>query len=180
MIKEATAADPMLQKVLHCHSTSWPNICTDQKLQPFLQRRSSLYETNGILLFAERVVVPVKLQNRVLKQIHDGHQGINRMKTLARGYVYWPDMDKQLEELVKSCTKCQLVAKSPRKTNLYSWPIPESPWSRLYIDFAGPINGQHYLILVDIYSKWLEVFHMNNPTFTGNYRSSADLVLLKS
>ena len=82
------------------------------------------------------------------------------MKALARGYVYWPNMNKQLEELVKSCTKCQLVAKSPRKTKLYSWPIPESPWSRLHIDFAGPINGQHYLILVDAYNKWPEVFYV--------------------
>ena len=153
MIKEATAADPILQKVLHFHSTSWLNICTDQKLQPFFQRRSSLFETNGILLFAECVVVPVELQNRVLKQFHYRHQGINRMKALARGYVYWPNMDKQLDELVKSCTKCQLVAKSPRKTKFYSLPIPGTPWSRLHIDFAGPINGQHYLILVDAYSK---------------------------
>ena len=84
MIKEATAADPTLQKALHFHSTSWPNICTDQKLQPFFQRRSSISETNGILLFAERVVVPVKLQNRVLKQFHYGHQGNNQMKALAR------------------------------------------------------------------------------------------------
>ena len=71
------------------------------------------------------------------------------MKVFARGYVYWPNMDKQPEELVKSCTKCQLVAKSPRKTKLYSWPIPESPRSRLQIDFAGPINEQQYFILVD-------------------------------
>ena len=136
MIKEPTAADPILQEVLHFHSTSWPNICTDQKLQPFFQWRSSLSKTNRILHFAEHIVVPVKLQNRVLKQFHDGHQGINQMKAFACGYVYWPNMDKQLEELVKSCTKCQLVAKSPQKTKLYSWPIPESPWSWLHIDFA--------------------------------------------
>ena len=153
MIKKATAAYPILQNVLHFHSTSWPSICTNQKLQPFFQRRSSLSETNGILLFAERVVVPVELQNRVLKQFHYVHQGIIRMKVLARGYVYWPKMDKQLEEPVKSCTKCQIVAKSLLKTKLYSWPIPESPWPRLHIDFAGHIKGQHYLILVDAYSK---------------------------
>ena len=35
MIKETTAADPILQRFLHFHSTSWPIICTDQKLQPF-------------------------------------------------------------------------------------------------------------------------------------------------
>ena len=97
------------------------------------------------------------------------------MKALARGYVYWPNMDKQLEELVKSCTKCQLVAKSPRKTKLYSWPIPESPWSRLHIDFAGLINGQHYLILVDAYSKSPEVFHMNHPTSSETVRKLQEI-----
>ena len=86
------------------------------------------------------------------------------MKALAHGYVYWPNIDKKLEELVKSCTKYQLNAKSPRKTKLYSWPIPESPCSRLLTDFPGPINVQHYLILVDAYSIWPEVFHMNHPT----------------
>ena len=43
MIKEATAADPILQKVLHFHSTSRPNICTDQKLQPFFFSRDLPY-----------------------------------------------------------------------------------------------------------------------------------------
>ena len=97
------------------------------------------------------------------------------MKALERGYVYWPNMDKQLEELVKSCTKCQLVAKSPRKTKLYSWPIPESPWSRLHVDFAGPINGQHYLILVDDYSKWPKVFYMNQPTSSETVRKLQEI-----
>ena len=41
MIQDATAADPILQKVLHFHSTNWPNTSTDQKLQLFFQRRSS-------------------------------------------------------------------------------------------------------------------------------------------
>ena len=78
MIREATAT--ILQKVLYFRSTSWTNICTNQKFQPFFQRRSSLSETNGILFFVDRVV-PLKLQNRVLKQLHYGHQRINRMKT---------------------------------------------------------------------------------------------------
>ena len=90
-------------------------------------------------------------------------------------WEYNTNMDKQLEELVKSCTKRQLVAKSPRKTKLYSWPIPEPPWSRLLIDFAGPINRQHYLILVDAYSKWPEVFHRNHPTFSETVRKLQEI-----
>ena len=86
------------------------------------------------------------------------------MKALARGYVYWPNMDKQLEDLARTCTKCQLTAKSPRKSTLSSWPVPDSPWSRLHIDFAGPSNGQSFLVVVDAYSKWPEIFPMSRIT----------------
>ena len=34
---------------------------------------------------------------------------------------------------------------------------PSRPWSRIHIDFAGPLNGKTYLVIVDAYSKWPEV-----------------------
>ena len=78
--------------------------------------------------------------------------------------VYWPNMDKQLEELARSCSNCQLAAKSLRKTTLSSRPVPESAWSRLHVDFPGPINRQCYFILVDAYSKRPEFFQMSHMT----------------
>ena len=65
----------------------------------------------------------------IVKQFHLGHQGVSCMKALACGYVYWPNMDKQLEDLAHTCAKCQLAAKSPRKSTLSSWPVPDSPWT---------------------------------------------------
>lgn len=88
------------------------------------------------------------------------------MKALARSYVYWPHLDAQLEELARSCSKCALAAKSPRKAELHCWPDPGKPWSRLHADYAGPINGNNFLILIDAYSKWPEVLHM--PTTTAS------------
>lgn len=69
-------------------------------------------------------------------------------------YVYWSNIDKQLEELVQNC---QLAA-TPRKTTLIFWPISESPWLHLHNDFAGPIKGQYYFMFVNAYSKWPEIF----------------------
>ena len=31
------------------------------------------------------------------------------------------------------------------------------PWSRLHVDFAGPFLGKQFIVLVDSFSKWLEV-----------------------
>lgn len=33
------------------------------------------------------------------------------MKSLARSFVYWPSMDKQIEEYVRNCSKCMLASK---------------------------------------------------------------------
>ena len=34
-------------------------------------------------------------------------------------------------------------------------------WDRIHIDFAGPIEGFNYLIIIDAFSKWLEIIRMN-------------------
>ena len=34
---------------------------------------------------------------------------------------------------------------------------PEWPWSRLHVDYVGPLQGHTFLVLVDAYSKWMEV-----------------------
>ena len=43
---------------------------------------------DNVLLYNERVVISKKLQNRLLRDFHTGHPGINRMKSLMRSYVY--------------------------------------------------------------------------------------------
>lgn len=55
------------------------------------------------LLFNERVIVPKVLHQRILKQLHKGHPGEERMKSLARSYVYWPGLDDEIKRFVKLC-----------------------------------------------------------------------------
>ena len=62
---------------------------------------------DNVLLYSERVVIPKKLQNRILRDFHTGHPGINRMKSLMRSYVYWPKMDNDITDMIA------LAAKTP-------------------------------------------------------------------
>ena len=160
MVRKATRTDPTLQQAINYHRSGWPKKVTSSELQQLHQRRGALSIVNDCLLFSDRIVIPTILQNRVLRQFHTGHPGMNRMKAMARSYVYWPHMDSHIERLSKNCTRCALASKQPIKTELQSWPLTTEPWSRVHVDFAGPIDGQHFLIVVDSHSKWPEVITM--------------------
>ncbi|KAL6731504.1 hypothetical protein Aduo_002363 [Ancylostoma duodenale] len=58
------------------------------------------------------------------------------MKMLARGYVYWTNINRDIEETVRHCRNCQEGAKMPKKTVLNSWTTEERPWDRIRIDYA--------------------------------------------
>ena len=118
---------------------------------------------DNILLYSERVVIPKKLQNRILRDFHMGHLGINRMKSLMRGYVYWPKMDNDITDMIEKCKGCALAAKAP-PTTFKPWLKTEQPWLRIHVDFAGPLEDFYNLIVVDSYSKRPEVLRYRRPT----------------
>ena len=68
---------------------------------------------DNILLYSERVVIPKKLKNRIFRDFHTGHLGINRMKSLMKSYVYWPKMDNDIKDMIEKCKGYALAAKAP-------------------------------------------------------------------
>ena len=69
---------------------------------------------DNVLLYSERVIIPKKLKNRILRDFHTRHPGINRMKSLMRSYVYWPKMNNDIRDMIEKCKGCALAAKPPR------------------------------------------------------------------
>ena len=47
--------------------------------------------------------MPPPGRERILDELHKGHPGIARMKSLARSFVWWPGLDKSLEQKVQTC-----------------------------------------------------------------------------
>ena len=68
---------------------------------------------NGILMYGEWVVIPAVLTKKILKDFHTRHPGMSRMKAPMWSYVYWPDMDKDIENRVKLCKSYTSVSKAP-------------------------------------------------------------------
>lgn len=113
-------------------------------------------------MWGYRIVMPCKLRERPLKQLHAAHIGIGRMKALARSYFWWPDMDKSFEMLENGCEQC--VGNRPEQPRLAPKPWPEcvEPFQRIHIDHLGPFHGKNCLVIKDSYSKWIEVYVVNS------------------
>ena len=115
----ATRSDPILSKVLRYLRKGWPEQIPDALL-PYWRKRNELTLEEDSILWGIRVVVPKKLRERVLDELHLSHPGVVRMKALARSHIWWPELDRHLEDRVKSCTACQSVKQAPPKAPLHS------------------------------------------------------------
>ncbi|XP_065075159.1 uncharacterized protein K02A2.6-like [Ochlerotatus camptorhynchus] len=170
MIVAETRKDPVLQQVVNFLNEGWPanaKQVADPDVKKFFARRDGLQVVDNCVMFDDRIVVPSKFRKRIVRQLHRGHPGMDRMKSLARSYIYWPNVDDDVEQFVRQCTACAEAAKSPTKATLESWPLPDKPWQRVHIDFAGPIHGYYYFVMVDAFSKWPEVFRTQSVTTTA-------------
>ena len=158
-----TARDPVLSQVLRCIRMGWVQNPADV-LRPYSTRQTELYELNDVIMWGNRVVIPPKARHTVLTELHACHFGVVKMKSVARSSVWWPGIDRDIEQLASGCEICQLHRPDPPKEELHPWQWPHRPWSRLHVDFAGPMRGKYYLVVVDAFSKWIEVEEMTSIT----------------
>ena len=136
----------------------------DSDFKPYLRRKDELSVYDGCILWGSRVVVPPPGRVKVT-QLHEGHPGVNRMKALACSFVWWPQLDSDLESLVQSCEECQRFQHLPPVTPLQPWEWPQRPWARVHIDYAGSFFGQNFSIVADAHSKLklCQILHQQSP-----------------
>ena len=162
-IATATRQDLVLSRVLNFVREGWPEEVS-KELEPYARRQHELSTEANCLLWGIRVVIPKKYQAQLLEELHSEHQEVSRMKAVARSYLWWPGLDKELEECARNCHECQSVKNSPAVAPLHPWLWPSKPWQRVHIDFAGPFQNKMYLIVIDAHSKWPEVVEMTTTT----------------
>ena len=102
------------------------------------------------------VIIPSLLRNRLLRELHGERPAIVAMKAFARRYLWWPNLDAEIQLMVKNCEVCQSVEKAPPRAPLYPWRWPTRVWQRVYIDFPEK-EGNNFPSLVDSHPRWIEV-----------------------
>ena len=195
LIAKFSKKDPDIAKVIYCLKEGWPEEAKRPKSAPdnaaalgepasrdtapehvpetseydaYSRRKSELTTEYGCLLWGHRVIIPGCLRTDVLQLLHSTHMGMSAMKSLARNYVWWPKLDSEIESLVRRCETCQLNQRQPNKAVPHPWRNAQSPWERIHLDFAGPYMNGMWMIVVDSYSKWIEVVDMRHNTKAPN------------
>ena len=153
LVVRETAKDPILSQLMRFVKEGWPHAFSEE-LKDFKKLENSLSTENGCVFYGLRVIIPSTLRNHILKLLHLGHFGLQRMKQLARSTVYWPRIDVDIENLCRKCTSCGQFQNKPDKPSIHPWMMPEKPWSRLHLDHAINFLGRNWLVLVDAYSKY--------------------------
>ena len=161
-IGKATQKDPVLARVHDFVINGWPSVVKEMFI-PYHRRRNELSVENNCVLWGMRVVIPTVLRRRILEELHEEHLGIVKSKSFARGYIWWPRLDSDIESMVQSCQVCSAVQKSPPKAPLHPWQWATRPWQRVHIDFAEK-RGKYLLIIYDSYSKWVDALPMKTIT----------------
>ena len=116
-VAKETQRDPILARVYDSIVKGWSARFEGDKL--YHDRQSELTVHQGCIFWEMRVVIPNKLQERILQELHDSHLGIVKMKALSRNYMWWPNINQQLENVAKTCSGCLQNQKMPSKVSLH-------------------------------------------------------------
>lgn len=165
-VASATQKDTVLKNIYNYVINGWPRTTESVNESPYFNRKESISLDRGCLLYNHRVIIPEPLRRQVLRELHEGHLGVVKMKNTARSFVYWPQIDADIESLCRECTACCQQRSEPPRSVPHPWAFPARPWQRIHIDFAE-FQGKHYLVTVDAHSKWIEVQKMGTTTATA-------------
>jgi len=158
-VRDETARDRVFCKLAKTiQSGDYYGCKKDPDLKPYSRVFRELSYIEGIILRGSRIVLPTSLQRRAVKLCHEGHLGIMKTKQLCRSKLWFPGLDRCVEEEVASCIPCQASVPQKSREPLRMTTLPEGPWTQASADFCGPFpTGEYVLLLIDDYSRYPEV-----------------------
>ncbi len=57
-------------------------------IEDYIKYKESLYVTNGVVLYQDRVVVPSSLRRAILSKLHSAHQGVSAMLARSQAIIF--------------------------------------------------------------------------------------------
>lgn len=124
--RNETEKDKILKQVKLFCIKGWPK--DDSKLRDeikfYFNLRNEILIDKDILFYGTRMIVPQKMRNEMIQQLHESHQGIEKMRKRANEMLYWPGINRDIVNIASSCQLCQSYQSKNRKEPLINHEIP--------------------------------------------------------
>ena len=171
-VAQETKKDSVMCKLINQIIHGWPEfrVECDVSLQPYWNYRDELSVIDGVVFKGNRVVIPTSLRSMMLKKIHQGHLGEIKCKNRARQVLFWPQMGRDIENVVRNCETCIKYRNKQQSEPLQPLPVTSRVWSRISTDLFE-LKNKHYLVCVDSYSSYPEVEEISKQTSTHVIRT---------
>ena len=119
--------DTVLSRVAKQVLSGWSSTA-EKTFISYQRRRDELSWEDGCVMWGNCVVLPEISRQKVLLELHVGHPGMSRMEGIARGVVWWPGINADMENQFPKCAECQEHKKSPAATSQHPLEWPAHPW----------------------------------------------------
>ena len=159
--QQAFVSNPEMHTLADMIITGWTdNIkAVPHPLHPHWQHQETLTIEDGLLLHGEALIVPPSERERILQQLHQFHQGTTKAQLFAHRCVFWPGINKTIEEAVWQCETCIQFQTQNAAAPLTLMLTPSHPWQMCAMDIFT-LEGVDYLICGNFYSKMILVRHL--------------------
>ena len=163
-VRAATLTCPDMTQLRAFLINGWPSKSTSvsKQLQPYYAVRNELSVVNDVVYRGGRPVIPTALRPSTLTSIHEGHQGIVKCRARARNSIWWPGMSADIERHIAVCPTCAANRPNPAEP-LQPSTFPDLPWDKIALDLCEH-QGKRYLVVVDYFSRFIEVAIMRSTT----------------
>lgn len=162
LYKKETQNDETLAKVIKYYNEGWPKSLdkiTNCELKHYFNNRFDITVQDLLVYINNKILIPKNLRKSVLQLLHETHLSAQKQKFLAKSIFYWPGINSEIVNIVDNCNTCQKYKRNQIKQTLKSHEIPKLPFMKLGLDIAE-YKGLYYLVVVDYYSRWLEIIQI--------------------
>ena len=154
--------DPVLASLKHLIIKGWPiqrGKCL-KNLIDYWSYRDELSILDGLILKGTHIVIPNQCRDELLVQLHFG---IDCTKLRACDSVYWPGINKDIENLSKTCDICYENARRNNKDPVIPREVPVSPWTTIEMD-PFTLDDHSSLLAIDMIFRFSVVWILNTKS----------------
>ena len=140
-IREETAKDAILQCLKAVILNGWPSQreSLPTELRHYFNIRDELAAQDGIIFKGPKCIIPTSLRPKIKEKLHRSHIGIKGCLRRAREVVYWPNMNRELEDFISKCETCNTFQPAQLGCDIFTF------------------NNRDYLCTVHYFSDYFEI-----------------------